>query len=155
MAYTAAADSSPSLTAAPAIASLQRALVWLVGACGAIVFIEPSPYEFATLAAIIIFFATGLRLRLVFMPLLLLLFLVNIGYTIGAVLSDGQGRDRQLDRDLVVHGGHRDLLRHGDVRRHRGAARPASPRTDRGRLDRGASPASPAISTSCPADTIC
>src|SRR4051794_17013056 len=84
MAYTAAADSSPSLAAAPAIASLQRALLWSVGAAGAIVFIEPSPYEFATLAAIIIFLATGLRLRLVFMPLLILLFLVNIGYSIGA-----------------------------------------------------------------------
>src|SRR6195952_954896 len=85
MAYTAAADNSlPSLTAAPAIASLQRALLWSVGAAGAIVFIEPSPYEFATLAAIIIFLATGLRLRLVFMPLLILLFLVNIGYSIGA-----------------------------------------------------------------------
>ena len=32
-----------------------------------------------------IFFATGLRMRLVFMPLLLLLFLVNVGYTIGAI----------------------------------------------------------------------
>jgi hypothetical protein len=85
MAYTAAADSSLSpLTAAPPIASLQRALLWSVGACGAIVFIEPSPYEFVTLAAIIIFLATGLRLRLVFMPLLILLFLVNIGYAIGA-----------------------------------------------------------------------
>src|SRR4030088_1035632 len=84
MAYTAAADSSlPSLTAAPPIASLQRALLWSVGACGAIVFIEPSPYEFATLAAIIIFFATGLQLRRHFLPLLILLFLVNIGYSIG------------------------------------------------------------------------
>jgi hypothetical protein len=85
MAYTAAADSSlSSLTAAPPIASLQRALLWSVGAAGTIVFIEPSPYEFLTLAAIIIFLATGLRLRLAFMPLLILLFLVNIGYTIGA-----------------------------------------------------------------------
>jgi hypothetical protein len=85
MAYTAAADSSlSSLTAAPPIASLQRALLWSIGACGAIVFIEPSPYEFATLAAIIIFLATGLRLQLVFIPLLILLFLVNIGYSIGA-----------------------------------------------------------------------
>src|SRR5947199_9131439 len=84
MAYTAAADSSFSLTAAPAIVSLQRALLWSVGACGAIVFIEPSPYEFATLAAMIIFFATGLRMRLVFMPLLVLLFLVNIGYSVSA-----------------------------------------------------------------------
>src|SRR3982074_95004 len=85
MAYTAAADNSlPSLTAAPAVVSLQRALLWSVGAAGAIVFIEPSPYEFATLAATIIFFATGLRMRLVFLPLLILLFLVNIGYSIGA-----------------------------------------------------------------------
>jgi O-Antigen ligase len=86
MMYAATAEGSlPSITAAPGVLSLQRALVWLVGACGAIVFIEPSPYELATLGATIIFFATGLRLRLVFMPLLLLLFLVNIGYTIGAI----------------------------------------------------------------------
>src|ERR1700716_53559 len=84
MAYTAAAASSPSFTAAPAVGSLARAAVWSVGAAGAIVFIEPSPYEFATLAAIIIFLATGLRLRLVFLPLLVLLFLVNIGYSISA-----------------------------------------------------------------------
>jgi hypothetical protein len=73
------------MTAAPGVLALQRALVWLVGACGAIVFIEPSPYELATLAATLLFFATGLRLRLVFMPLLLLLFLINVGYTIGAI----------------------------------------------------------------------
>ena len=80
MAYTAAADSSlSSLTPVPAIAPLQRALLWSVGAAGAVVFVEPSPYEFATLAAIIIFLATGLKLRLVFLPLLVLLFLVNVG----------------------------------------------------------------------------
>jgi hypothetical protein len=85
MAYAATAESFPSsATSAPRVAALQRALVWLVGASGAIVFIEPSPYELVTLAATIIFFATGLRLRLVFMPLLLLLFLLNIGYSIGA-----------------------------------------------------------------------
>jgi hypothetical protein len=65
--------------------ALQRALVWLVGASGAIVFVEPSPYELVTLLAAIIFFATGLRLRLVFVPLLLLLFLINLGYSIGAI----------------------------------------------------------------------
>jgi hypothetical protein len=86
MAYAATAGSSvPLVTAAPGVLALQRALVWLVGASGAIVFIEPSPYELMTLTAAILFFATGLRLRLVFMPLLLLLFLVNVGYTIGAV----------------------------------------------------------------------
>src|SRR5215213_1780368 len=86
MAYAATAGGSlPSMTAAPGVLALQRAMVWLVGACGAIVFIEPSPYELATLAAALIFFATGLRMRLVFVPLLLLLFLINLGYSISAV----------------------------------------------------------------------
>src|ERR1700729_3815436 len=86
MAYAATAEGSlPSVTAAPGVLALQRVLVWLVGASGAIVFIEPSPYELMTLSATVIFFATGLRMRLVFMPLLLLLFLVNTGYTISAI----------------------------------------------------------------------
>jgi hypothetical protein len=86
MAYAATAEGFPSsLTAGPRVVALQRGLVWLAGASSAIVFIEPSPYELVTLAAAIIFFATGLRLRLVFMPLLLLLFLINVGYSIGAV----------------------------------------------------------------------
>src|SRR6201746_2363859 len=84
--YAATAGSClPAMTAAPGVLALQRALVWLVGACGAIVFIEPSPYELSTLAASLIFFATGLRMRLVFVPLLLTLFLLNVGYTIGAI----------------------------------------------------------------------
>jgi O-Antigen ligase len=86
MAYAATAERSlPSVTAAPGVLALQRALVWLVGASGAIVFIEPSPYELMTLTAAVIFLATGLRLRLVFMPLLLLLILLNVGYSIGAI----------------------------------------------------------------------
>jgi hypothetical protein len=85
MAYAATAEGFPSsATAPPGVLALQRALLWLVGASSAIVFIEPSPYELVTLAAAVIFFATGLRLRLVFTPLLLLLFLVNIGYSISA-----------------------------------------------------------------------
>src|SRR5580658_7968157 len=86
MAYAATeGDSLPSMIAAPGVVALQRALVWLVGASGAVVFIEPSPYEVMTLAAAVIFLATGLRLRLVFMPLLLLLVLLNVGYSIGAI----------------------------------------------------------------------
>jgi hypothetical protein len=86
MSYTAAAEGfPPSVTSAPRVIALQRALVWLVGASGAIVFIEPSPYELMTLAATVLFYATGLRMRLVFIPLLLLLFLLNVGYTIGAI----------------------------------------------------------------------
>src|SRR4051794_13859117 len=85
MAYAAIAEDFPSsVTAAPRVLALQRALVWLAGASVAIVFIEPSPYELVTLVAGVFFFATGLRLRLLFMPLLLLLFLVNIGYSISA-----------------------------------------------------------------------
>jgi hypothetical protein len=86
MAYAATAgDFTSAATSAPRLLALKRALVWLVGASGAIVFIEPSPYELMTLTAAVIFVATGLRLRLVFMPLLLLLVLLNVGYSIGAV----------------------------------------------------------------------
>jgi hypothetical protein len=86
MAYAATAGTSlPQAVAAPGVLALQRALVWLVGASGAIVFIEPSPYELFTLIATVIFFATGLRLRLAFMPVFLLLILLNVGYSIGAI----------------------------------------------------------------------
>jgi hypothetical protein len=84
MAYAATGDTILASTA-PGVLALQRALLWLVGASGAIVFIEPSPYEFSTLVAIVIFFATGMRLRLAFMPLLALLILINIGYSISAI----------------------------------------------------------------------
>lgn len=95
MAYTAAAANSLSaLPAAPAAAALQRALVWLLGASGAIVFIEPSPYELVTLLSMLVFFATGMRARPVFVPLALLLFLINIGYSIAAA--------HLLDRSEIV-----------------------------------------------------
>jgi hypothetical protein len=84
MAYAATAGGLPS-TAAPSVLALQRALVWLAGASVAIVFIEPSPYELVTALAVVAFFATGLRLRLLFMPPLLLLALINIGYSISAI----------------------------------------------------------------------
>jgi O-Antigen ligase len=86
MAYAATVEGFPSsATSAPRLLALQRMLVWLVAASCAIVFIEPSPYELTTLTAAVIFFATGLRLRIAFMPLLLLLFLINIGYSVGAI----------------------------------------------------------------------
>jgi len=71
--------------AAQKVLALQRALVWLAGASVAIVFVEPSPYELVTVVAAVVFFATGLRLRLLFMPPLLLLVLINTGYSIGAI----------------------------------------------------------------------
>jgi hypothetical protein len=85
MAYTAIAGPYPAITASPRLLAFQRVLVWLVAASGAIVFIEPSPYEIMTLGAAVLFCATGLRMRLVLVPLLLLLILINIGYSIGAI----------------------------------------------------------------------
>ncbi|MCA6110549.1 O-antigen ligase family protein [Bradyrhizobium cenepequi] len=84
MAYAATANSSLP-QAAPGVLALQRAMVWLAGASSAIVFIEPSPYELVTLTAAVIFFATGVRMRLALMPLLLALVVLNIGYSIGAI----------------------------------------------------------------------
>lgn len=75
----------PATVTPPRIAAIQRALMWAVGVGGAIVFIEPSPYELVTLASVIFFFATGLRMRPVFIPLLILLFLLNMGYTICSI----------------------------------------------------------------------
>jgi hypothetical protein len=71
-------------TAAPGVAATQRALLWLVGFCGAIAVIEPSPYEVAVLGMIAFFATTGLRLRFQLLPLIGLLFFVNLGYTISA-----------------------------------------------------------------------
>jgi hypothetical protein len=85
MAYAATAEGLFQPVTAPGVLALQRALVWLVGASGAIVFIEPSPYELVTLIAAVLFFATGMRLKLAFMPLLLLIVALNVGYSIGAI----------------------------------------------------------------------
>lgn len=76
----------------PRVAALQQALLWLIGASGGVVIIEPSPYEFACLAAMLIFISTGLRLRAGFLPLIILLFTINIGYTICAVSLMGDSK---------------------------------------------------------------
>src|SRR3954466_10517788 len=86
MAYAATAgEMNAAVRAAPGVLALQRALIWLGAAPGGIVFIEPSPYEIVTLLATVTFFATGLRLRLALMPLVLMLVLLNVGYTISAI----------------------------------------------------------------------
>src|ERR1700733_5959337 len=85
MAYTSIAGPYPALTASSRLLAFQRLLVWLVAASGAIVFIEPSPYEITTLGAAVLFCATGARMRPALAPLLLLLVLINIGYSIGAI----------------------------------------------------------------------
>lgn len=74
----------PARATPPVTAAIQHAAMWAIGAGGGIVLIEPSPYEIATLAGLIIFFATGLRLRPVFLPLIFLLVVMNLGYTISS-----------------------------------------------------------------------
>ncbi len=84
--------SLPTAMVAPRVAGLQRLLMWLIGFSGAIVFIEPSPYEVATLLAIVVMISTGLRIRLALMPLIVLLFVINIGYSICAANLMGDSK---------------------------------------------------------------
>ena len=61
---------------------LRCVMLSLTGASGAIVFIEPSPYEAMSFLTIAIFMIGGLTLSPTLMPLAVLLVLVNIGYSI-------------------------------------------------------------------------
>jgi O-antigen ligase len=70
---------------APTLTRLQRVLMWLVGASGGIVFIEPAPYEFMVILAMVVFAAIGLSLRLAHLPLIFLLIAYNAGYMIGVL----------------------------------------------------------------------
>jgi hypothetical protein len=86
MASLAAADFPlPAPATRSTLVAIQHALIWLVGASGAVVLIEPSPYELVILSAMVFFLATGLRLQPVFIPLLFLLVVVNAGYTVCAI----------------------------------------------------------------------
>lgn len=90
--FAASYGSLPPTLVMPRVAALQRGLLWLVGCSGAVVFFEPSPYELTTLLAMVVLVATGLSLRLAFLPLAAMLFLVNIGYTICAADLMNQSR---------------------------------------------------------------
>ena len=80
----AARTERPAQTA-PSIRTLQLRLLWLVGASGSIVFIEPSPYEIALVVAIVVFCATGLKFAPALLVPLLLLVGINLGYFLGAL----------------------------------------------------------------------
>jgi hypothetical protein len=71
---------APKLTRS--VERLRGALLWLTGFAGAIVFMEPSPYEVASLLTIIVFVTTGLTLRPALMPLIVLLLLYNTGFSL-------------------------------------------------------------------------
>lgn len=73
------------LPARISVERLRTGLLWLTGFSGAFVFIEPSPYEYASLLALFVFAATGLALRAGVLPLAFLLVLYNIGFAIAAI----------------------------------------------------------------------
>ena len=67
------------------VEALRGALLWLTGLFGALVFVEPSPYEIASLLAIIVFVASGLALTSAVMPLAVLLVLYNLGFAVAVI----------------------------------------------------------------------
>ncbi|MBV9959986.1 MAG: O-antigen ligase domain-containing protein [Acidobacteria bacterium] len=76
---------APAGSASISVERLRSSLLWLTGLSGAFVFIEPSPYEFASLLAIVVFAATGLSLRAGIMPLAFMLVLYNVGFSIAVI----------------------------------------------------------------------
>ncbi len=64
---------------------IHAALLWVTAASGAIVFIEPSPYEAFSLLTLVVFIATGLTLRKGLLPLAALLVLINVGFAISSI----------------------------------------------------------------------
>src|SRR5712692_6418042 len=76
-----ATAAAPSRPARGAFADrLRLSTLWLVGATGGFVMIEPAPYEFLIALSAIVFIATGLTLRTGHVPLLFLLIFYNIGF---------------------------------------------------------------------------
>ena len=71
---------------------LRCLLLWFTGFGGAFVFMEPSPYEVASLLTIFVFAITGFTLHASMMPLVLLLILNNIGFSIAVIPLLGQSR---------------------------------------------------------------
>src|SRR5256885_12677180 len=71
---------------------LRCLMLWLTGACGAIVFIEPSPYEVMSALTIGMFIIGGPPLSPIVIPLPPLLVLLNIGCsTSGSTVIGEQG----------------------------------------------------------------
>ena len=71
---------------------LRGAMLWFTGFAGAVVFMEPSPYEIASLLTIIVFVITGLALRAALMPLIAMLLLYNIGFSLAVVQVADQSK---------------------------------------------------------------
>src|ERR1700681_2870391 len=64
----------------PGLDRLRLTRLWLLGAPGGFVMIEPAPYEFLIMLAMIIFVAAGVSMRAGHLPLMWLLIFCNIGF---------------------------------------------------------------------------
>ncbi len=119
----AASDSAslyPPVAALPAAwERLGLIMLWLTGFTGALVFIEPSPYEVASLASLAIFAIGGLALPRAIIPLVVLLILINIGYTALGVRAARPNARADLDRDVLVSRADRGVLCRHVRRQHR------------------------------------
>src|SRR5215475_10702204 len=71
---------------------LRGAMLWLTGFSGAIVMMEPSPYEVTSLLTIFVFVCTGLTLRPGLLPLFVLLLLYNTGFSIAVLQVTDQSK---------------------------------------------------------------
>ncbi len=69
----------------PFIERLRLGALWLVAAISGFVLIEPAPYEFMIVLALVIFIATGVKLREGHVPLLLMLIFYNVGFATSLV----------------------------------------------------------------------
>src|SRR5260221_14749696 len=64
---------------------LRLGTLWIVGASGGFVMIEPAPYEFLIMLAMIVFATTGVSMRAGHLSLMWLLIFYNIGFAISLV----------------------------------------------------------------------
>src|SRR3984893_19450944 len=69
----------------PGLDRLRLTTLWIVGISGGFVMIEPAPYEFLIMLAMIIFAATGVALRAGHLSLIWLLIFYNIGFATSLV----------------------------------------------------------------------
>jgi hypothetical protein len=77
------APAAPAAAAPPrlvvSVQALERAMLWLCGFAGFVVFIEPSPYEAVLALAMLLFAVTGLRIGAAHVPLIVLIFFYQLG----------------------------------------------------------------------------
>jgi hypothetical protein len=95
MAAAVATETVYTLYPARAVANLRAMVLWMAAFSGGFVFMEPSPYEVFALAAMVIFFASGLPLRRGHLPLVVILILYCFGLTIALIPVVGESKTAQ------------------------------------------------------------